>query len=94
METDVRCSGKGRITAYVSECERLLTEKGHRFVVVSGAGKSMNKAVSVTEIVKRKISGLHQLNELFRVDIQGLYVRLMSVRNTVVEMVRRKLFLV
>jgi hypothetical protein len=42
----------------------LLTKKNYDTIIISGLNKAIKKVVLITEIIKSKIPGLHQLNEI------------------------------
>ena len=47
----------------------LFTKKNYQTIIISGLNKAIKKVVLITEIIKSKIPGLHQLNE-----INSLYI--------------------
>ncbi|KAI8807600.1 hypothetical protein BJ742DRAFT_812190 [Cladochytrium replicatum] len=53
---EIRISN-GQIRTYVDVALRLLQEEKYPHVAIRGKGKTVNKAVTVTEIVKRKLVG-------------------------------------
>ena len=42
----------------------LFTKKHYETIIISGLNKSIKKVVLITEIIKSKIPGLHQINEI------------------------------
>ena len=42
----------------------LFTKKNYDTIIISGLNKAIKKVVLITEIIKSKIPGLHQLNEI------------------------------
>ena len=42
----------------------LFTKKNYETLIISGLNKAIKKVVLITEIIKSKIPGLHQLNEI------------------------------
>ena len=42
----------------------LFTKKNYETIIISGLNKAIKKVVLITEIIKSKIPGLHQLNEI------------------------------
>ena len=42
----------------------LLTNKNYETIIISGLNKAIKKVVLITEIIKIKIPGLHQINEI------------------------------
>lgn len=60
----LRITASGKITRYVSYAEGLLKDADDARVLVIGDGKSINKAITVTEIVRRKYPHAHQIVSL------------------------------
>ncbi|KND04901.1 uncharacterized protein SPPG_00595 [Spizellomyces punctatus DAOM BR117] len=54
-ENEIRISSHGKIRTYVAQILGLLKEGKH--VVIIGKGKTINKAVTVAEIAKRRLDG-------------------------------------
>lgn len=54
---------------YLIPCYFVLQEKGHTEVVLKAMGRAINKTVTIAEILKRRISGLHQITEIESTDI-------------------------
>ncbi|TPX63213.1 hypothetical protein SpCBS45565_g06765 [Spizellomyces sp. 'palustris'] len=54
-ENEVRIASHGKIRAYLAQILGLLKEGKH--VVIIGKGKTINKAVTVAEIAKRRLDG-------------------------------------
>ena len=42
----------------------LFTQKNYETIIISGLNKAIKKVVLITEIIKSKIPGLHQINEI------------------------------
>ena len=42
----------------------LFTKKNYETIIISGLNKAIKKVVLITEIIKSKIPGLHQINEI------------------------------
>ena len=49
----------------------LFTKKNYQTIIISGLNKAIKKVVLITEIIKSKIPGLHQLNEIKSICKQG-----------------------
>ena len=63
--TEVRVTSNGKSRNYIAfVCETLTREDAGHVVVLSATGLSTAKAVSVAEVAKTLVPGLHQLNEL------------------------------
>jgi len=68
-ENVMRVTNTGRMRSYISYATNLLEEKGLSSVVLEGMGRAINKTVTVVEILKRRVRGLHQNTEISSVDI-------------------------
>ncbi|KAK9835165.1 hypothetical protein WJX81_002353 [Elliptochloris bilobata] len=60
QENEVRIMAAGKMRNYISYATALVTEKGHTAVVLKAMGRAINKTVTIAEIIKRRINGLHQ----------------------------------
>lgn len=69
LDNEVRVTTVGRLHSYINYAASLIQEKHHRAVVLKGMGRAINKTVSLAEILKRRIGGLHQNTEIGSVDI-------------------------
>ena len=49
----------------------LFTNKNYETIIISGLNKAIKKVVLITEIIKIKIPGLHQINEINCLDIHN-----------------------
>lgn len=54
----------GSIKSYITYAERILDDPQVGYVKFVGEGKTLDKVVSVAEILKRKRTCLHQVTEL------------------------------
>ncbi|KAI7839097.1 hypothetical protein COHA_007102 [Chlorella ohadii] len=68
-ENEVRITSQGKSRSYISYGTSLLTEKGHSSVVLKAMGKAINKTVTIAEIMKRRIAGLHQNTAISSVEL-------------------------
>ena len=48
-------------------------QNGERFVVLKALGRASQSAISVAEVLKRRIAGLHQINEIANLEIVDVY---------------------
>ncbi|EIE20924.1 alba-domain-containing protein [Coccomyxa subellipsoidea C-169] len=69
QENEVRIMAAGKMRNYISYATTLLTDKGHDAVVLKAMGRAINKTVTIAEIIKRRIMGLHQNTQIGSVDI-------------------------
>ena len=49
----------------------LFTKKNYDTIIISGLNKAIKKVVLITEIIKSKIPGLHQINEINSINKQN-----------------------
>ncbi|GLJ27841.1 hypothetical protein SUGI_0546380 [Cryptomeria japonica] len=59
MDNEIRIGTRGMPRKYVTHAITLLTERGASTVVLKALGNAISKAVTVAEIVKRRIPNLH-----------------------------------
>ena len=69
---EVRVSPHGQIKEYVSAAMRLLEATSGSITVV-GRGKAISRAVTVVEIVKRRVPGLHQHTSIGSVTVTDVW---------------------
>ena len=50
----------------------LFTKKNYDTIIISGLNKAIKKVVLITEIIKSKIPGLHQINEINSINKQNI----------------------
>lgn len=72
-ENEVRVTAVGRLFNYVNYAATLYNEKGQKSLVLKGMGRAINKTVSLAEIIKRRVPGLHQVMEIGSVDITDIW---------------------
>lgn len=61
---EVRVTSSGSIKSYIAYAERMLEDPQVGYVKFVGEGKTLDKVVSVAEILKRKRTCLHQVTDL------------------------------
>lgn len=64
QENEVRIMATNKMRNYISYALTLLQDKGHRSVQLKAMGRAINKTVTIAEIIKRRVKGLHQLTEI------------------------------
>ncbi|KAI7902959.1 uncharacterized protein BX663DRAFT_551821 [Cokeromyces recurvatus] len=68
-DNEVRIS-HSKIPVYLDACLKLLQEEHKNHIIVVGKGVNVNKAVTVVEMVKRKMQGtLHQYTQIGSVSL-------------------------
>lgn len=68
-ENEVRVTAVGRLFNYVNYAASLYNEKGLKTLVLKGMGRAINKTVTLAEIIKRRVPGLHQVMQIGSVEI-------------------------
>ncbi|KAF7724252.1 hypothetical protein EC973_001208 [Apophysomyces ossiformis] len=64
-DNEIRMTQGGKITKYVDMGLNMLQEQKKNSIVIVGKGITVNKAVTVVEIIKRRMEGtLHQYTQL------------------------------
>lgn len=69
----VRVQVHGKIVNYVSYASGLLEDESKGCVQIVGRGRAINKVVTVAEVIRRKIGGVHQLTALSSVTVTDRY---------------------
>ncbi|KAL3627817.1 hypothetical protein CASFOL_028232 [Castilleja foliolosa] len=68
-ENEIRITSHGRMRNYITYAMTLLQEKGSDEIVFKAMGRAINKTVTIVELIKRRIVGLHQITA-----IQSTYI--------------------
>ncbi|XP_057773768.1 5'-3' exoribonuclease 2-like [Salvia miltiorrhiza] len=68
-ENEIRITSQGRMRSYITYAMTLLQEKGSDEVVFKAMGRAINKTVTIVELIKRRIVGLHQITAIQSTDI-------------------------
>eukprot|EP00232_Nephroselmis_pyriformis_P015758 CAMPEP_0182876792 /NCGR_PEP_ID=MMETSP0034_2-20130328/14352_1 /TAXON_ID=156128 /ORGANISM="Nephroselmis pyriformis, Strain CCMP717" /LENGTH=195 /DNA_ID=CAMNT_0025009597 /DNA_START=8 /DNA_END=592 /DNA_ORIENTATION=+ len=68
-ENEVRITTQGKMKNYITYGISLFQDKDKKVVLVKGMGRAISKAVTIAEILKRRVAGLHQLTELGSVNM-------------------------
>ncbi|XP_057516094.1 glycine-rich cell wall structural protein 2-like [Amaranthus tricolor] len=63
-ENEIRITSQGRMRNYISYAMTLLQEKGSDEIVFKAMGRAINKTVTIVELIKRRIVGLHQITSI------------------------------
>lgn len=92
----VRVNVSGKLTNYITYAQKNLRDTGPDGgkVELVALGRSINRAVTVAEILRRNIAGLHQLTTLRSVCIRDRYEPIeegLNVRETAMHSQRRSI---
>ncbi|KAL6317671.1 hypothetical protein AAG906_030424 [Vitis piasezkii] len=68
-ENEIRITSQGRMRSYITYAMSLLQEKGSNEIVFKAMGRAINKTVTIVELIKRRIVGLHQNTSIGSTDI-------------------------
>ncbi|KAL1542874.1 ribonuclease P protein subunit p25-like protein [Salvia divinorum] len=68
-ENEIRITSQGRMRSYITYAMTLLQEKGSDDIVFKAMGRAINKTVTIVELIKRRIVGLHQITAIQSTDI-------------------------
>ncbi|XP_075634016.1 uncharacterized protein LOC142606590 [Castanea sativa] len=69
-ENEIRITSQGRMRNYITYAMSLLhDEKGSNEIVFKAMGRAINKTVTIVELIKRRIVGLHQITSIGSTDI-------------------------
>ncbi|PWA47101.1 DNA/RNA-binding protein Alba-like protein [Artemisia annua] len=69
QENEIRITSQGRMRNYITYAMTLLEEKGSSEIVFKAMGRAINKTVTIVELIKRRIVGLHQITSIGSTDI-------------------------
>ncbi|CAK0876508.1 unnamed protein product [Prorocentrum cordatum] len=72
-EDEIRVTAAGSVSAYVSRAAKVFNELEKPKVVIRATGGALTKAVTLTEVIKRRFKGLHQITNLGSVEIEDEY---------------------
>jgi DNA-binding protein Alba len=61
---EIRITSTGKTRSYISYATNILQENKDDKVIIKAMGKAINKAITIAEIVKHRVEGLHQITEL------------------------------
>uniref|UniRef100_A0A2P2LJ87 DNA/RNA-binding protein Alba-like domain-containing protein n=1 Tax=Rhizophora mucronata TaxID=61149 RepID=A0A2P2LJ87_RHIMU len=68
-ENEIRITSQGRMRSYISYALSLFQEKDSNEIVFKAMGRAINKTVTIVELIKRRIVGLHQITSIGSTDI-------------------------
>jgi len=73
-ENEIRITTQGKMRNYISYATNLFgPEKKQTVIVLKAMGRAINKTVTVAEILKRRIAGLHQTTSIDSTDITDVW---------------------
>ena len=69
--TEIKISGKTRLGAALRYSYKVLVEDKQDTVIMRGAGSAIPTLVSLAELIRHRIQGLHQTTEITTLDVQN-----------------------
>jgi len=74
-ENEIRITTQGKMRNYISYATNLLTDQNKKYneIVLKAMGRAINKTVTIAEIIKRRIPGLHQITQIDSTDITDVW---------------------
>lgn len=63
-QNEMRITSTGKTRSYITYATNLFAEKKYEHVVLKAMGRAIHKTVTIAEIIKRRVAGLHQLTEI------------------------------
>jgi len=72
-ENEIRVTAVGSVSAYVSFAAKVFNEMSKDELIVKATGNALAKAVTLTEVIKRRFKGLHQITALSTQEIIDEY---------------------
>jgi len=72
-QNEIRVTAQGKMRNYITYATSLLQEKKSNEVILKAMGRAINKTVTIAEIIKRRIPGLHQITSIDSTDITDVW---------------------
>ncbi|KAH6557314.1 hypothetical protein KP509_1Z121900 [Ceratopteris richardii] len=72
-QNEIRITTLGRMTNYITYATSLLQDKTTSEIVLKAMGRAINKSVTIAEIIKRRVEGLHQITTIGSTDIVDVW---------------------
>jgi DNA-binding protein Alba len=75
---EIRVTTKGSLHFLLSIATNILNDAETKVLTIKATGNAIVKAVNLTEIVKRRVGDLHQINKIHHIEIEEVYEPLME----------------
>ena len=72
-ENEIRVTAKGQIKNYLGYAFRVLNKTEHKSLIIKATGNAIVKAVILIELVKRRVGDLHQLNNIYSMELVDVF---------------------
>jgi DNA-binding protein len=69
----IRVNRKSPATQFIDDVIARFTEKKAKEVTLSSLGAAISKTITIAEVVKHRVPGLHQINEIKTVVLDDAY---------------------
>ena len=66
----IRITVSGKERHYIGRAMELLSGNKHETVFLAAMGSGINKCIAVAEILKRRVAGLHQWNQIKSIHVE------------------------
>ena len=70
---EIRVKRKVGIGRYLKRANDLFAQEGVSFITIKGVSNAVESAVKLAELIKHRIAGLHQLNNISHITILDEY---------------------
>ena len=64
QENEIRVTALGQMRNYISYATNLLQQEEKNEVLLKAMGRAISRTVTIAEIIKRRIPGLHQVTKI------------------------------
>lgn len=72
-DNEIRVTAVGSVSAYVSFAAKVFNDMSKEELVIKATGNASAKAVTLTEVIKRRFKGLHQVTHISQQEIVDEY---------------------
>lgn len=73
QDDEIRIASDGRLPRYVAYAARLFVDQGRKSVTIKATGNAIPLAISLAEIMKRRLPNLHQVSTIGDTTISEVY---------------------
>ena len=73
QENEIRITAQGKMRNYISYATNLLNHPENKEIILKAMGRAISRTVTIAEIIKRRIVGLHQITRIDSTDITDIW---------------------
>jgi len=73
QQNEIRVTAQGKMRKYILYATNLLETKDVKAITLRAMGKAIHKTVTIAELIKRRVPGLHQITEIGSAEIVETY---------------------